>query len=627
VSTAPAKAPQAKPAGSVSTEGLFSSPEKRTFVLSLLLVVFTLGIYNQAAHFGFVNFDDDRYITDNQHVRAGLTWNTVKWAMVSTDEANWHPLTWMSHALDCSLFRLNPAGHHYTSVLLHCLNVVLVFLLLWGATRRAGPSFLVAAVFALHPINAESVAWVSERKNVLSTTFFLLTLGAYGAYALKPGWKRYLAVAAWFACGLAAKPMIVTLPFVLLLLDVWPLGRINGWSPASDVLTVRQLSFGKLVWERLPLFALSAASAAITMHAQRAAGAVGVLPYPLDVRLKNAVVSYAMYVWKAIWPADLAPLYPYLGHDLALWKVIAAALFLVATTLLVLMMRQSRSYLLVGWLWFLGTLVPVIGLVQVGNQSMADRYAYIPLLGIFVMVIFGAADVAAHFKLGLAWKLAPALCVLAALSFAGHRQISYWRSSLDLWTHALAVTSNNFVAEDSIGGALVDLGRTDDAYPHFVRAGEIQPADPVAHCNVGAYLHQHGHLHEAVAEYQLAVQLTVDARLRATTYTNMGAAYRELGDPEKSQDSFQQALRLNPNQFNAWLGMGLLAEQQGRVNDAAEDFSRSLQLRPTADGFFRLGQVLAMTGHSSDALNAFQNALQLDPNMAEARQAAAALSH
>ena len=627
MSTAPAKAPQTKPAGPASTEGLFSSPEKRTVVLSLLLVVFTLGIYNQAAHFGFVNFDDDRYITDNQHVRAGLTWNTVKWALVSTDEANWHPLTWMSHALDCSLFRLNPAGHHYTSVLLHGINVVLVFLLLWRGTRRAGPSFLVAAVFALHPINAESVAWVSERKNVLSTTFFLLTLGAYGAYALKPNWKRYLAVVALFACGLAAKPMLVTLPFVLLLLDFWPLFRISRWSSTSAVLEGRQVSLRRLVLEKLPLFALALASAAITMHAQRTAGAIGILPYPLDVRLKNAIVSYAIYVWKAIWPADLAPLYPYLGHDLALWKLIAAALFLIATTLLVLKMRQSRSYLLVGWLWFLGTLVPVIGLVQVGNQSMADRYAYIPLLGIFVMVMFGAADLADSYELRPALKLMASLALLAALSFTSYRQIGYWRSSLDLWTHALAVTQNNFVAEDSLGGALVDLGRTDEAYPHFVRAAEIQPADPVAHCNVGAYLHQHGHPREAVAEYQLAVQLTVDARLRATTYANMGAAYRELGNLQQSQASFEQALRLNPNQFNAWLGMGLLAEQEGRLNDAAQDFSRSLQLRPTAEGFFRIGQVLALTGHPSDALQAFQNALQLDPNMAEARQAAAALSH
>ncbi len=611
-------------------DGLFSSPEKRTLVLSLLLVVFTLALYNQVAHFKFINFDDDRYVTDNLHVRGGLTWNTVKWAATSIDEANWHPLTWMSHALDCSLYHLNPAGHHYTSVLLHCANVVLVFLLLWWSTRRAGPSFLVAAIFALHPINAESVAWVAERKNVLSTTFFLLTLAAYGAYARKPDWKRYLGVFALFACGLASKPMIVTLPFVLLLLDYWPLNRIAGLNSRRNSdhdLEVPQRSPGELIVEKLPLFALAAASALITMHAQRAAGAVGVLPYPASDRFSNAIVSYSMYVWKALWGTGLAPLYPHPGHNLALWKVVAAALFLLAVSALVWRMRRSHAYLLVGWLWFLGTLVPVIGIIQVGNQAMADRYAYIPLLGIFMMLIFGAADLAASRKLSLVWTLPPTLVLLAALAFAGYRQIGYWQSSLDLWSHALAVTQNNFVAENSVGGALVDLGRTDEAYPHFVRAAQIQPADPVAHCNIGAYLHQHGHVAEAVAEYELAISLTVDTRLRATTYANLGAAYKDLGDLAKSQAAFQQALQLNPNQFNAWLGLGLLAEQQGRPGDAIPNILRSLQLRPTAEGYLHLGRNLALTGHPHDALAAYQAALQLDPNMAEAQQAAAALSH
>jgi len=611
-------------------DGLFASPEKRPVVLSLLLVVFTLALYNQVAHFKFINFDDDRYVTDNVHVRGGLTWNIVKWAATSIDEANWHPLTWMSHALDVSLFRLNPAGHHYTSVLLHCANVVLVFLLLWWSTRRAGPSFLVAAVFALHPINAESVAWVAERKNVLSTTFFLLTLAAYGAYARKPDWKRYVGVFALFACGLASKPMIVTLPFVLLLLDYWPLNRIAGLNsrPNSDHdLEAAQQSPGKLVLEKLPLFALAAASAMITMHAQQAAGAVGVLPYPVSVRLPNAIVSYALYVWKALWATGLAPLYPHPGAGLALWKVVAGAVFLLAASALVWRARRTHAYLLVGWLWFLGTLVPVIGIVQVGNQAMADRYAYIPLLGIFTMLIFGAADLAAARKLAPAWTIAPALCLLAALAFAGYRQIGYWQSSLDLWSHALAITQNNFVAENSVGGALVDLGRTDEAYPHFVRAAQIQPGDPVAHCNIGAYLHQHGHVVEAVGEYELAIRLTVDTRLRATTYANLGAAYKDLGDLPKSQAAFEQALKLNPNQFNAWLGLGLLAEQQGRPAEAIPDFQHSLQLRPTAEGYSHLGRALILTGHPQDALVAYQAALQLDPNLAEAQRAAAALSH
>jgi len=607
--------------------GLFSSPEKQPLILSLVLIVLTLGVYSQTSHFNFVNFDDDRYVTDNLHVRGGLTWNTVKWAVTSTDEANWHPLTWMSHALDVSLFRLNPAGHHYTSVLLHAVNVVLVFLLLWWSTRRAGPSFLVAAIFALHPINAESVAWVSERKNVLCTTFFLLTLAAYGAYASKPDWKRYLAVVGLFACALASKPMAVTLPFVLLLLDFWPLQRIAGWTSPSMVRPIQQEAIPKLLIEKIPLFALSAASALITMHAQSAAGAVGVLPFPPSVRLPNAIYSYVLYVEKAFWPAGLAPLYPHPGHSLVLWRVVASALFLFVVSALTLKMRRARPYLIVGWLWFLGTLVPVIGVVQVGNQAMGDRYAYIPLLGIFVMVVWAATDLAASRKVGIGWTLAPAAIVLLVLGAAAYRQIGFWRGGLELWTHALAVTSNNFVAETSVGGALAALGRTDEAYPHFVRAAEIQPNDPVARVNIGAYLQQHGRLAEAVPQYETVISLTGDSRVRATTYANLGSAYRDLGDSTKARASFDEAIRLNPGQFNAWLGRGLLSQQQGRSDDAIRDFAESVRLRPTPFGFLVLGKALAAANRPRDAVTAFQQALSLDPGMAEAQQALLALGH
>ena len=294
MSTAPvtAKAPETV----LSPGGLFAAPEKRAFVFSLVLVVLTLGLYNQANHFSFISYDDDRYVYENVHVKAGLTWGTVKWALTSTDEANWHPLTWMSHALDCQLFRMNPGGHHLTSILLHALNAALLLLLLWRATRRLGLSFFVAALFALHPVNVESVAWVAERKNVLSTTFFLLTLGAYGWYALKPGWRRYVAVSGMLACGLASKPMVVTLPFVLLLVDYWPLQRIKGWVEPSETLAAKQFTATRLLLEKLPLLLLAGGSAFITLYAQRAAGAVSAVPFALGVRLKNAIFCYAMYV-------------------------------------------------------------------------------------------------------------------------------------------------------------------------------------------------------------------------------------------------------------------------------------------------------------------------------------------
>ena len=562
-------------------------------------------------------------MTENPHVLAGLTWNTVKWALTSTGEANWHPLTWMSHALDCQWFRLNPAGHHLTSILLHTMSTVLLFLLLWRATRRLGLSFFVAMVFALHPINVESVVWVAERKNVLSTMFFLLTLGAYGWYTQKPDWKRYFAVAGLFICALASKPMVVTLPLVLLLLDYWPLRRIQGWSEAGE-LSPSQTGPGKLVVEKLPLFALSAASAVITMYAQRAAGAIPASTFPLAVRLKNALYSYALYAWKAIWPARLAPLYPHPGYSLPIWKVILALLFLLATSALVVKLR-SRGYLLVGWLWFLGTLVPVIGVVQMGNQAMADRYAYIPLIGLFVMIAWGTADIAERIKLVFPWKIVAGICVLGALSLLSWRQISYWRTSLDLWGRTLEVTSNNFVAEDQFGGALVEVGRTDEAYPHFVRAAQLQPADPVSHTNIGYYLYQHGRPAEAVPHFRLSLRLTTDARVLATTYANLGWAYCDLGDYAKSQASFERSIQLNPNRANTWLGMGLLTERESNLQEAIHDFALSVQIQPSAQGYLGLGRTLSQTGHNAQALVAYELALKISPDLAEARQAAATL--
>lgn len=627
---APAKAKQAEavntgPGSGKMPEPMFAAPGKRTAVLSLLLAVSILAIYNQATHFSFVNFDDDRYVTENPHVQAGLTWETIKWALTSTAEGNWHPLTWMSHALDCQWFGLNPAGHHLTSIFLHAVSAILLFLFLWRATRRLGASFFVAAVFALHPVNVESVVWVSERKNVLSTMFFLLSLGAYGWYAQKPDWKRYLAVAGLFIASLASKPMSVTLPFVLLLLDYWPLRRIQGPIEPGEP-HAQPSSVGMLVLEKLPLFGLSAACALITIHAQRTAGAVIASTFPLGVRVKNALYSYALYSWKAIWPAKLAPLYPHPGYSLPIWKAVIGLVFLAAVSALVVKFR-ARRYLAVGWLWFLGTLVPVIGLVQAGNQGMADRYAYVPLIGIFVMIAWGLADIAGGIKLPLAGKIVPSVLVLLALATVAYRQTGYWRSSLDLWGHTLAVTKNNFVAEDQYGGALVQLGRADEAYPHFVRAARLAPTDPVSHTNIGFYLYQHGRAAEAVPYLKLAIAMTSDARVLATTYADLGSAYYQLNDYGKAQDSFDRSVRLNPNQFSTWLGMGLLAEKEGKLQDAMRDFAWSLKLQPNSQGYLGLGRTLAQTGHKDQALAAYEPALKMSPDLVEAQRGVAVLRH
>jgi len=597
-------------------QGFFAAPEKRALVVCLLLFVATLAVYNQATRFQFVNFDDDRYVTTNLHLRNGISWSTIKWALTSTDEANWHPLTWISHALDYQWFHLNPAGHHFSSIVLHALSACVLFLFLFRATRRLGLSIFVASLFALHPANVESVVWISERKNVLSTLFFLLTLGAYGWYAAKPGWRRYLPVAGLFICALASKPMVVTLPFVLILLDYWPLQRIQGFSNSSEH---AQSSLSKLMLEKIPLLCLSAASSLITMRAQKAAGAVGALPFPFGVKFKNALYSYILYVKEVVWPANLVPLYPHPGNSLPAWKAAAAGLILLAISILILKLR--RGYLLVGWLWFLGTLVPVIGLVQVGNQAMADRYTYIPFLGLFVAITWGAAELAEAVQLSVSIKVACAACVVLTLASVTYRQAGYWRDSLHLWKHTLDVTTNNFVAEDEYGGALTELGRFDEAYPHFVRAAQLQPADPVSHSNIGAYLHQHGHAAEAIPQYEIAASLTIDTRVLATTYANLGSAFMDTGDYAKAHAAFDRSIRLNPVRFNTWVGMGLLAEREGKIDDAIYDFARSIQLQPSDQAYLELGRTLAQSGRTQQAIAAYQLALQISPNLVEAQQA------
>ena len=611
--------PTKKTPAAVAPAGLFSSPEKRNSIACLLLAVVTLALYNPVNRHPFVNYDDDRYVTENPHVRQGLTWDTFTWALTSTEQANWHPLTWMSHALDVSLFGLNPAGHHFTSVLLHAVNVMLLFLLLMGATRRMGPSLFVAVLFAVHPINIESVAWVAERKNVLCTLFFLLALMAYGWYARKPGWKRYLAVTVLFAAGLASKPMVITLPAVLLLWDYWPLGRVRGEKSKSD--STPQVPWSRLVLEKLPLLALSAASAVITMLAQQAGGAMrSTAQFSLSVRLENAIYAYAMYLGKMVWLVELAPLYPHPGDSLAAWKVAAAVLVLLAITAVVVRFR-TRRYLLVGWLWFLGTLVPVIGLVQVGDAAMADRYAYIPLIGIFMMIAFGAADWAAAKNIGVVWQATPAAAVLILLAWAAHRQVGYWQSNYDLWSHALAVTQNNFIAEDNLGGALVLAGKADEAFPHFQAAAGINPRDPMSRSNLGTYFQSRGRIPEAIAQYESAIALTSDAGLLAQTYANLGAAQRTLGEDESAQKSFEESLRLNTNQYTAWLGMGLLARKQSKTDDAIRDLSRAAQLHPSATGYLELGRALEQANRRDEALAAYEQALKLAPDMPEAQRA------
>ena len=562
-----------------SSSGNSSRHSKKLIILCFLLGVASVALYSPVLGYSFVVLDDHDYVTANSHVHGGLSWSTVKWAFTSTEAANWHPLTWLSHALDYQLFALNPMGHHLDSVLLHALNAVVLFLLLAWVTKRVGPSLLVAALFAVHPLNVESVAWVAERKNVLSTLLFLLAIAAYVKYASNPDWRRYLLVAGLFAAGLMAKPMVITLPFVLLLLDYWPLERLarRESAPAAD--GVPRVGIPQLLVEKIPLLLLSAGSAWITLKAQRSGMAVRSLhQYPLGVRVENAVVSYGLYLWKMLWPARLTPLYPHPAGALPAWQWILSALVLISVTALVIILRRQR-YLPVGWFWFLGTLVPVIGLVQVGDAAMADRYAYVPLIGIFIMISFGLADLAEAKEVGITWRLAPALCVLVALGFVTHLQMSCWNSDYDLWAHALAIDERNPAAHDSIASSLLDPDtamtandlygldteqkRMDEARKHYERAlairRELAQRNPAAYLldmtttlnNLANLDRRENRLDEARQLYEQALQIHRQLAQQnlepyppelALTLNNLGFLERAEKRTDEAYPHFEEAL-------------------------------------------------------------------------------------
>jgi tetratricopeptide (TPR) repeat protein len=586
---------------------------KRNLVICFLLAVATLALYSPAVRYPFVNYDDDVYVTHNGYIQSGLNWSTVEWAFASADASNWHPLTWLSHALDWQLFGANAAGHHVTSLLIHALNVALLFLLLLWATGREKPSLLVAALFALHPLNVQSVAWIAERKNVLCTLFFFATLGAYGWYAQRPNWWRYLAVIGLFAAGLMSKPMVITLPFVLLLLDYWPLGRMPG-TPLVRV-AVQQRPLTKLVLEKLPLFLLCIASAIITMRVQSVGGAVrSTLKLSAGVRLENALVAYVMYLWQMVWPARLAVLYPHPGDTLRAWQLILSAAVLIGISALVYRLR-SRRYLLVGWLWFLGTLVPVIGLVQVGDAARADRYTYIPLIGIFVMIVWSLADAANALKLKMPLRIIPAVCVLVALGFVTHQQIKYWSSSIDLWARTLSITKDNLIAHRNMASALTEVGRMDEAYEQFKAEAALNPFDLLSQLAIGSYLYGHHRLPEALAQFDKMTHLTRDRQPLSAAYAGMGMTYSEMGDELRARQSLEYSMRLNPDQPNAYYGLGHLAEKQGNSQEAIFDYWRLTELAPSGMSYRMLGHALQSANRSTEALDAYQQAVTLSPEM------------
>jgi protein O-mannosyl-transferase len=606
------------------SSGLFSSPEGRTLVLSLALILLTVLVYWPVGNNAFINFDDNHYITENTHVRSGLSWDTVKWAFTTFDAANWHPLAWLSHALDYQLFGLNPAGHHFISVLLHGLNVMLLFLVLQSLTRFTWRSLIVAALFAVHPLNVESVAWAAERKTLLSMMFFLLAVWAYCSYVRKRSLRRYFAIAALFGLALMSKPQVITFAILLLLLDYWPLGRSRFFTREADSGGALPPKSGAwLLAEKVPLLALSAVSAVITLHAQSAGHAVRtVVEYSLGSRIENAIVSYAWYVRDVFLPRHLAPIYPHPEGLIETWKVLLAAAILLAISALAIVGRKRAPYLLFGWLWFLGTLVPMIGLIQVGVQARADRYMYVALIGILVATIWGVAELLARYKVSPAWAGVLFGLVVAALSIAAVNQIGHWRNSETLWTYTIEATGNNFMAEDNLAQELAHQGRTQEAMVHFQNTLRLYDWGPSDLITFGVYEQRHGFTSDSIKQYQRALQKTTDANTRAIELSNMGSAYMDLKNVEHARQSFYQALQSDPNNVPALIGTGLIAQKSGNLELAIRQYTKAVSIKPSDLGYALLGRAFEQSGRASDATTAYDQAQKLSPNIENTRSAA-----
>lgn len=601
-----------------------AAPQQRVGIFCLLLVAITLAFYNPVTQNHFVDFDDLNYIVNNPQVQAGLTWNTVKWSFTTFKEGNWHPLTWLSHAMDCEFFHLNPVGHHYTNLLLHAANVVLLFLLLQRATGFKWRSLVVAGLFAVHPINVESVAWAAERKNVLSMLFFLLALHAYDRYARTGRWSFYVAVALLFSLGLMAKPQVVTLPFVLLLWDYWPLERMAVMDgKSSPSLHPAPRSFWSLVWEKWPLFALAAADSAVTFVAQRSGNTVRSLAQvSLWARLENVFVSYVRYVGKAFWPSQLIPMYIHPGTAIPLWHVAGAIIILIAISALVVYQRHRR-YLVMGWFWFLGTLVPMIGIVTVGDQAMADRYAYLPFIGIFVAVVWSIGDWASARKISVVWLAASAVLVTAILGSLTYGQIGHWRDEETLWRYTLSISGQNYVAHNNLALALAKEGRDEEAILHLraARALHNYPADQFV--DLGLYEMRMGHPQMALQEFQAAITLSPNPRVVEAAWSQMGRALLQMRRYEEAAASYRNALAMQPRDEDALLGSGALALHALDFKLAVKDFSLAAQVNPNDVNLLLLAQAFRQSGQAAEADQAEAQARNVSSNFAQTQQAVA----
>ena len=591
----------------------------RVVVISLFLVIATFVAYIQVLDHGFIHFDDNTYLTNNWNVKAGLTSESIVWAFTTSHAANWHPVTWLSHMLDFEVYGLNPSGHHLTNLFFHIANTLLLFWVLLKMTGALGRSGFVAVLFALHPLNVESVVWIAERKNVLSTFFWFLTLWAYVGYVEKKRIENYLLVVLFLALGLMSKPMLVTLPFVLILLDFWPLERLRRADPPSPKegsRTLKTETLASLVMEKIPLLVLVIGSSITTFIVQRIGGAVQSTDvFPLQERVINAFVSYLSYLQKVVWPSGLSVFYAHPGNTLPAWKGIVSAVILVLFTTWVIRMARKIPYLAVSWFWFLGTLVPVIGIVQVGAQAMADRYAYVPLIGIFIAIAWGISGLMKN----AAQKLLPILAgviipVLIALTTV---QVGYWKDGITLFKHAISVTESQYpgiaTTHALLGNEYHRKGKFNLAISEFNKSLEINPDDLYSFNNLAATLAEQGNLDEALSFAQRLVSMKPDYTPGVIT---LGNILEESGKLNQAQTTYKRVLELDSNSYENYLNLANVLYRIGNLEEAAPHFRKAIALNPRlVEAHYNLGNILGQQGHLEEAKEAFEKAVSMDEKL------------
>jgi tetratricopeptide (TPR) repeat protein len=585
----------------------------RSFGVCLTLALATAAVFWQVSTFDFINLDDADYIYENPNIQAGITFKAVKWAFTTGYACFWHPLTWLSHMLDWQLFGPKAGGHHLTNLIFHIANTLLLFIVLKQMTRVFWPSAFVAALFALHPLHVESVAWVSERKDVLSTFFWLLTMWAYVRYVNRPKTTRYLLVVVFLALGLMSKPMLVTLPFVLLLLDYWPLERfsLKGEKAGS------KYSLSHLLLEKVPLFAMVAASCIVSFIVEEKGRAVvSLAKLPLKFRIYNASISYLQYIIKMIWPACLAFFYPHPGQNISILYAVISAGFLLAVTVFILRFAKDHRYLVTGWFWYLGTLVPVIGIIQVGRHAMADRYSYITLTGLFIIIAWGLPELLGKWPYRKIALWASSLMVLSALAVLAYLQQRYWKDTITLCEHVLKVTDNNYEAHFCMTEMLCEQGRIEDAIGHCTEAIRIAPTCVDAINNLGFALYKAGRIDEAIDCYKRALE--INPRI-VKVYTNLGFVLCKAGKIDEAIDYYKRALEINPRIVKVYTNLGAALIAEGKFDEAISLYNKALQTEPdSVELHIDLGYALKNGGRLAEAVKEYEKVLLIQPQNANA---------